>query len=185
MRNPASSDCPHCCFLLCVPHLTVIREPTGRVEAGCPEEWGNREKDAHYRDASLTFLEGSVPSEANLGPKLPESLEHQVDLRTANTLVTPKAPEVQRGKSPHVWILHTVALSLPSSGAKGSQLSSSLAEPLPAHEQRAVNWKAGRGVSPEGPLGKTGHNSAIELTGQPWTAPFLLRAGQGFQLPQV
>ena len=64
VRNPASSDLPTLlASLLCaVPHLTVIREPTGRVEAGCPEEWENREKGCAHRDACLDFLEGRPPT---------------------------------------------------------------------------------------------------------------------------
>lgn len=46
VRNPASSDLPTLlASLLCaIPHLTVIREPTGRMEAGHPEGWENKER---------------------------------------------------------------------------------------------------------------------------------------------
>ena len=46
VRNPASSDLPTLlASLLCaIPHLTVIREPTGRMEARHPEGWENEEK---------------------------------------------------------------------------------------------------------------------------------------------
>ena len=53
---------------------------------------------------------------------------------------------------------------------KGLSFPSSLAEPLPAHEQRAVNWKAGERSGPQNSPGKTGQALAIERTGQFRTA---------------
>lgn len=46
VRNPATSDLPTllASLLRAIPHLTVIREPTERVEAGHPEGWENEEK---------------------------------------------------------------------------------------------------------------------------------------------
>ena len=104
VRNPASSDLPTLLAspLCAVPHLTVIREPTGRVEAGRPEEWENRDEGCAHRDVCLDLWREGPQPEAVPAPKLPESLEHQMDLRTANTLLTPKAPEVPSKQSPHV-----------------------------------------------------------------------------------
>lgn len=52
----------------------------------------------------------------------------------------------------------------------GLSFPSSLAEPLPAHEQGAVNWETGEGSSPQKSPGKKGQALAIERTGQLLTA---------------
>lgn len=58
VRNPATSDLPTLlASLLCaIPHLTVIREPIGRVEAGHPEGWENEEKGCAQIYVCLNIL---------------------------------------------------------------------------------------------------------------------------------
>lgn len=101
MRNPASSDLPTLlASLLCaVPHLTVIREPTGRMEAGHPEGWENEEKGCAQTYVRLNILGEMGPS---LEPSQPPNSQNPRRGKWTSTIVTPKAPGSPSGRSPHI-----------------------------------------------------------------------------------
>ena len=113
MRNPASSDLPTLlASLLCaVPHLTVIREPTGRIEAGHPEGWENEDKGCTQMYVRLNVL-GEMGSSLELSSPQTARI-----LAAASGLCLQKPQDHLTGKvslsSPN-----TLPLSLPSPTAK-------------------------------------------------------------------
>lgn len=92
VRNPASSDLPTLlASLLCaIPHLTFIREPTGRMEAGHPEGWENEEKGRARIYVHLNIL-------GEKGPRLqlyqPPQSHNPWSGKWTSTTITAKAAE--------------------------------------------------------------------------------------------